>query len=75
MAERFRREMSAASFDVLGPKGKGSLTISGGLATFPTDAVNAESLFEKADEAMFEAKRSGKNRLYLVGRPAVTEDH
>jgi two-component system cell cycle response regulator len=75
MAERFRREMSAASFDVLGVKGKGALTISGGLATFPTDAATAESLFEKADEAMFEAKRSGKNRLYLVGGPAVTEEH
>lgn len=71
MAERFRREMSTASFDVLGVKGKGSLTISGGLATFPTDATTAESLFEKADQAMFEAKRSGKNRLYLVGGAAT----
>lgn len=69
MAERFRREMSTASFDVLGVKGKGSLTISGGLASYPTDASMAEVLFEKADQAMLEAKRSGKNRLYLVGRP------
>jgi diguanylate cyclase (GGDEF)-like protein len=71
MAERFRRELSAASFDVLGLKGKGSLTISGGLATYPADATNAESLFEKADQAMFEAKRSGKNRLHLVGQSAL----
>jgi PleD family two-component response regulator len=71
MAERFRREISSASFDMLGLKGKGSLTISGGLATFPADAANAESLFERADQAMFEAKRSGKNRLHLVGRSAL----
>jgi diguanylate cyclase (GGDEF)-like protein len=69
MAERFRSEMSDTPFDQLGPQGKGSLTISGGLATFPTDATNARQLFEKADQAMLEAKRSGKNRIYLVGKP------
>ena len=69
MAERFRHEMSDTPFDQLGPQGKGALTISGGLATFPTDAPNARQLFEKADQAMLEAKRSGKNRIYLVGQP------
>jgi diguanylate cyclase (GGDEF)-like protein len=69
MAERFRSEMSDTNFDQLGPQGSGSLTISGGLATFPTDASNARELFEKADQAMLEAKRSGKNRIYLVGKP------
>jgi two-component system cell cycle response regulator len=70
MAERFRNEMHQTAFDLLGPKGRGSLTISGGLSTFPTDAKTAQELFEKADRAMLEAKRSGKNRIYLVGRPA-----
>jgi len=69
MAERFCRELSQTTFDFIGPKGKGALTISGGLATFPTDGKTPEELFEKADMAMLEAKRSGKNRLYLVGRP------
>lgn len=70
MAERFCRELSQTTFDFIGPKGKGALTISGGLATFPTDGNTPEELFEKADMAMLEAKRSGKNRLSLVGRPA-----
>ncbi|MHC5083537.1 MAG: GGDEF domain-containing protein [Planctomycetota bacterium] len=70
MAERFCKEMSEAAFEVLGTKGKGSLTISGGLATFPMDAQSPEDLFEQADQAMLEAKRSGKNRIYLVGEPA-----
>lgn len=69
MAERFRKEMSEALFEYLGPKGKGSLTISGGLSTYPIDAKTAEELFEKADHAMLEAKRSGKNQIYLVGQP------
>lgn len=69
MIDRFCRQLKEASFDMLGPKGKGALTISGGLATFPKDAKSAEELFEKADRAMLEAKKSGKNRIYLVGTP------
>ncbi len=69
MAERFRAEMSQVSFECLGAKGKGKLTISGGLATCPIDAKTAKELFEKADHAMLEAKRSGKNRITIVGQP------
>ncbi|MHC5086515.1 MAG: GGDEF domain-containing protein, partial [Planctomycetota bacterium] len=69
MAERFRQEMASTPFEHLGPKGRGSLTISGGLATFPVDASSAAELFEKADQAMLEAKRSGKNLIHLVGQP------
>ena len=69
MAERFRQEMASTPFEHLGPKGEGCLTISGGLATFPVDAANAAELFEKADQAMLEAKRGGKNLIHLVGQP------
>ncbi|MHC4289590.1 MAG: GGDEF domain-containing protein [Planctomycetota bacterium] len=68
MAERFCAEMSAATFDRIGSQGQGNLTISGGLATFPADASNAKELFEKADQAMLQAKRDGKNRIHLVGQ-------
>ena len=71
MAGRFCKEIEQAAFEYIGPKGKGALTISGGLATFPIDAKNAEELLKKADMAMLEAKRSGKNRIYLVGQPAA----
>jgi diguanylate cyclase (GGDEF)-like protein len=69
MAERFRREISSAHFSFLGTEGKGSLTISGGLVSFPQDGLTLEELFERADEAMLDAKHSGKNRIYLVGKP------
>jgi two-component system cell cycle response regulator len=69
MAERFRREISSAEFSFLGSEGKGSLTISGGLASFPHDGLTVEELFERADKAMLDAKQSGKNRIYLVGTP------
>lgn len=70
MAERMRKEISAAVFDQLGSKGKGALTISGGLASYPADGRTAEELLEKADRAMLEAKRCGKNRVLLVGQSA-----
>ena len=70
VAERFRNELEKAELDLLGPKGKGVLTISGGLAGFPRDGSTAEELFVRADRALLEAKRSGKNRIYLVGRPS-----
>jgi len=68
MSERFRKEISSAKFPFLGHKGKGVLTISGGLASFSSDGVTPAELLEQADRAMLEAKRSGKNRIYLVGK-------
>ena len=72
IAKRLVRELEqtelSASGD-LGPAGKGVLTISGGLASFPRDGGTIQELFEQADKALLEAKRSGKNRIYLVGRP------
>jgi len=72
IAKRFVKELSKAgfsSFGGLGPEGKGVLTISGGLASFPRDGETIEQLFQQADKALLEAKRSGKNRIYLVGKP------
>lgn len=69
IAERFRQQLEKTEFDLLGAEGKGVLSISGGLASFPRDGTTAEELFTKADRALLEAKRSGKNRIYLVGRP------
>jgi PleD family two-component response regulator len=69
IAERFRNELENAELHLLGPTGKGILTISGGLASFPRDGSTIEELFQQADKALLEAKRSGKNKIYLVGKP------
>jgi len=69
IAERFRKELENAELHLLGPEGKGVLTISGGLASFPRDGTTMEELFQRADKALLEAKRSGKNKIYLVGKP------
>jgi PleD family two-component response regulator len=69
VAKRFQKELGKAEFHLLGPEGKGVLTISGGLASLGTGCSTAQELFEQADKALLVAKRSGKNRIYLVGRP------
>jgi diguanylate cyclase (GGDEF)-like protein len=66
--DRFRKMLSRHHFPKLGTQAQGALTISGGLATFPWDAKEMYALLDRADEALLEAKRSGKNRIYLVGQ-------
>ena len=38
-----------------------SLSLSVGISTFPNDALTAEDLIEKSDQAMYKAKESGKS--------------
>ncbi len=71
IADRFRKLLGNkdfAEFSLLGPSGKGVLTISGGMAVYPYDAQTADDLIDAADKAlMFGAKKGGKNSIYLVG--------
>jgi diguanylate cyclase (GGDEF)-like protein len=69
VAKRFQKELGKAELHLLGPEGKGVLTISGGLASLGNGCSTVQELFEQTDKALLEAKRSGKNRIYLVGRP------
>ena len=68
ISKRFMQALQTTEFPSLGTEGKGVLTISGGLASFPRDGLTPDDLFKQADKAMLEAKRSGKNLLYLVGK-------
>ena len=52
----------------MGSDSPGVLTISGGLASYPYDGDTVEQLFEKADDALLEAKRLLKpnGRLFVL---------
>ncbi|MBT3363751.1 MAG: diguanylate cyclase [Chloroflexi bacterium] len=44
---------------------KGKITISVGVASYPTDAKNKKQLIKRADDALYAAKRAGKNKTVL----------
>ena len=63
LAKRFRDQVSRTHFSKLGKDAQGSVSISGGLATFPWDGTEVDTLLQKADERLFESKRHGKNTI------------
>lgn len=70
---RFRAALESHQFPSLGPEAVGTLTISGGLASFPWDARTADELICRADDALLAAKRAGKNCIYLIGGDDINE--
>lgn len=67
LAERFQQAIADHPFQFLGPDRPGPVTISGGLACFPWHGHDATTLLKAADDALLEAKRTGKNRIRLAG--------
>jgi diguanylate cyclase (GGDEF)-like protein len=61
-AERLREFIEETQFNVLENK-KATLTISVGIAEFSEDAKDKQGFIHCADQALFEAKRLGKNRV------------
>lgn len=43
------------------------ITISIGMSSYPSDAGDAQALIEKADQALYNAKNTGRNRVCLYG--------
>ena len=67
VAERIRSEVENLSFASIGVNPSVRKTISVGVATFPAHAHAGASLIIAADQAMYAAKRSGKNAVVVAG--------
>ncbi|MEF2550226.1 PleD family two-component system response regulator [Aurantimonas sp. A2-1-M11] len=64
VADRIRRSVSDMPFRIAGEFL--TVTVSEGLAVFDPDHDDAASLIERADRALYEAKRNGRNRIGLA---------
>ncbi|WP_345977206.1 diguanylate cyclase [Sulfurimonas sp. HSL3-7] len=51
-----------------------TLEMSAGISFYPQDALDAKDLIDKADEAMYSAKRNGKNAINYYGRKPLFLD-
>jgi len=64
IAERLRKNIEMRIFAIQGKRLR--TTVSIGLATYPKHADEREQLLKLADDAMYEAKRVSRNKVYLA---------
>lgn len=63
IAERLKKDVAEMFAGKELPKDVPHLTISIGISTFPSDATDKDNLIHRADIALYEAKRTGKNKV------------
>jgi diguanylate cyclase (GGDEF)-like protein len=78
-AELLRSTVESTQFQIPGQDHPLKVTISGGVANFPQDGSSTTDLIRVADEALYQAKQSGRNRIVksqqlgLDGKPILEE--
>jgi diguanylate cyclase (GGDEF)-like protein len=74
-AEQLRASIAEADFSGLHARISGGeevrISASIGIACFPVDAQSPETLLEKADEAMYHSKKTGRNGVSFLGVDAT----
>lgn len=60
LAERLRKAVETSS-------SLKHITISIGISSFPEDAEDKEALILQTDKALYQAKKTGKNKIYVAG--------
>ncbi len=70
LGERIRQRVEVAMLST--PSQSVGTTVSVGIASYPEHASDLESMIERADQALYASKTSGKNRVTVAAiRPAV----
>lgn len=62
-AERIRATISSHPFRFAEQQPLGRISVSGGVASWPADGPDLQSLIRCADEALYEAKHAGRDRV------------
>lgn len=68
-AERIRAAVAAIDWTAVDARLVRPVTVSIGVATYPTHATTVDALIEVADQALYEAKNAGKNRVAIARKP------
>jgi diguanylate cyclase (GGDEF)-like protein len=68
VAYKVRAAIAAQSFPFAERQPLGMLSISGGVAEYPDDALDSARLLQAADEALYLAKAQGRNRVLAAER-------
>ncbi|MDZ4778321.1 MAG: PleD family two-component system response regulator [Alphaproteobacteria bacterium] len=63
VAERLRRHVAGSPFPIRGGAERIDVTVSIGVAVSMTGADSADRLIKRADEALYKAKQTGRNRV------------
>jgi diguanylate cyclase (GGDEF)-like protein len=64
-AERLRKAIERHCFP--GEDVTGEITSSLGIASYPEDGITVQELISRADQALYSAKRHGRNKVWLSG--------
>ncbi|MBW2056953.1 MAG: GGDEF domain-containing protein [Deltaproteobacteria bacterium] len=72
IAERVRRAVKSRTIEHEGSQPAGRLTVSIGISTLTSQVSSVKGLIETADEALYEAKRKGRNRV-AISQSAISE--
>jgi diguanylate cyclase (GGDEF)-like protein len=72
-AEKIRQVVENHPFQHRENQPQGSLTISGGIATYPRDGKTSVELLKAADDALYRAKEQGRNRVLTASKRGPSE--
>jgi len=73
VAEKLRGLIAQQDFDFAANQPLGVLSVSGGVATYPADAMDSTGLLRRADEALYVAKGQGRNRVLPAEKNYICE--
>jgi len=65
-AERMRRSIAGAQFEIKHQDLALNITVSAGVATEEVSGQSYEALLKRADDALYHAKKTGRNRVESV---------